>query len=82
MREYAIAGTLHLDHFATLVHSPADAYALSLNVSQLSRALRLPGTEVRARLRRLLTQHETEWKAFVHSLGPRSFVTAWASQVR
>jgi 7-cyano-7-deazaguanine synthase in queuosine biosynthesis len=78
LREYAIAGTLHFDHLAGLVHSPANAEVLSLHALQLSQACKLQPTETRTLLHRLLTQHETEWKDFMHSLGPNSFVANWA----
>jgi len=78
MREYAIAGALHFDHLAGLVHSPANAEVHSLNALQLSQSCKLPLMEARTRLHRLLTQHETEWKDFMHSLGPNSFVANWA----
>jgi len=38
LREYAIAGALHLDHLAGLQASRADAQTLELNVFQLSRS--------------------------------------------
>lgn len=82
MKEYAIAGTLHLDHLAALTHSSTEANVLSLNVSQLSQALRLDNIDVRERLHRLLNQHEIEWKSFVRSHGPKSFVAGWAPQGR
>ena len=78
LREYAIAGALHLDHLAGLQASRADAQTLELNVFQLSRSLGIPEQDVRAKLNRLLSQHETEWKEFVHSLGKNSFVAKWA----
>jgi hypothetical protein len=78
LREYAIAGALHLDHLAGLQVSPTDAPTLELNVFQLSRSLAIPEPDVRTKLSRLLTQHETEWKEFVHSLGKNSFVAKWA----
>jgi 7-cyano-7-deazaguanine synthase in queuosine biosynthesis len=78
LREYAIAGALHLDHLAGLQASRADAQTLELNVFQLSRSLGIPEQDVRAKLNRLLSQHETEWKEFVHSLGKNSFVAMWA----
>lgn len=78
MREYAIAGALHFDHLAGLVHSPANAKVLSLNALQLGQSCKLQLTEARARLHRLLTQRETEWKDFMRSLGPDSFVANWA----
>lgn len=79
MREYAIAGALHLDHLAAMRRSPANAQALSLSAFQLSRTCGLPETDTRARLDRMLGQHETEWKDFIGSLGPDSFVAGWAA---
>ena len=61
-REYAIAGTLHLEHLARLRHSEADRGTINLAVSQLSRSRAFPGADIRARLDRLLGQHEAEWK--------------------
>ena len=78
MREYAIAGALHLDHLAALAHSPANAGVLSLNAIQLSQSCNLALTETRQRLDRLLAQHENEWESFMDSLGANSFVAHWA----
>lgn len=76
--EYAIAGTLHLDHLAELQHSPANQVLLDRQVFQLSRSLGVAEQETRQKLERLLSQHANEWKDFVGSLGPRSFVAQWA----
>ena len=76
--EYAIAGTLHLDHLAWLQHSPANQVLLDQQVFQLSCSLGATEQETQRKLERLLTQHEREWKDFVGSLGPRSFVAQWA----
>jgi 7-cyano-7-deazaguanine synthase in queuosine biosynthesis len=78
MREYAIAGALHLDHLASLRSSPASATMLGLNAFQLGRALGLTETDARAKLDRMLVQHQQEWKGFVGSLGPSSFIWRWA----
>ena len=77
--EYAIAGTLHLDHLAGLQHSPANQVLVDRQVFQLSRSLGATEQETQRKLQRLLTQHAREWKDFVGSLGPRSFVAQWAS---
>lgn len=82
MREYAIAGALHLDHLANVLHSPAHAEVLSLNAAQLSQSCELSAADVRRRLQRLLKQHESEWRGFVHSLGAHSFVAQWAIRGR
>ena len=76
--EYAIAGTLHLDHLAGLQHSPANQPLLDRQVFQLSRSLGVAELKTQQKLERLLAQHAREWKDFVGSLGPRSFVAQWA----
>jgi hypothetical protein len=80
MREYAIAGTLHLDHLATMRHSPANARMMALSAFQLSRTSGLTEADTRTRLDHVLDQHETEWKNFMGSLGSSSFVAHWAGQ--
>ena len=60
--EYAIAGTIHLDHLADLQHSPANQVLLDRQVFQLSRSLDLSEQETRQKLERLLTQHAKEWR--------------------
>lgn len=79
-REYAIAGTLHLDHLATLQRAPANKGTLDLAVSQLSRSRAMPEAEVQTSLTRLLNQHESEWMRFLEALGPDSFVANWAAR--
>ena len=78
MREYAIAGSLHLDHLAGLPVSEANRAQLELQSFQLSRSLDLPEQDVRTKIDRLLSQHGNEWKGFIHSLGQNSFVAQWA----
>ena len=77
LHEYAIAGTLHLDHLANLLRSSANRTSLDQQNFQLSRSLKISEKETRARLERLLGQHKEEWESFIESLGPKSFVTQW-----
>jgi hypothetical protein len=79
MREYAIAGVLHMDHLAGLRSSPANARVLDLNSFKLARSLGLPELDVRANLDRFLAQHEREWRAFLSSLGESAFVAKWTA---
>lgn len=79
MREYAIAGALHLDHLATIRHSPANAKAIALNAFQLAQVCGLSEGDVRANLDRMLVTHASEWRSFVASLGANSFVAGWAA---
>ena len=80
MREYAIAGTLHLDHFAALDDRAAgtiDVYAF-----RLSRALCESEADIKAKLGQLISRHSDEWSNFVNSLGSTSFVADWAVKGR
>jgi hypothetical protein len=79
MREYAIAGTLHLDHLAGFRNSPTTQSELNLHIFLLSRACGQPTKEIRDKVDQLLGRHEVEWRAFLASLGPRSFLREWAS---
>jgi hypothetical protein len=79
-REYAIAGTLHLDHLAGLRGSPANATTLNFSAYQLSEVLGLTEADSQQRLNRLLMQHSTEWRDFVNSLGKNSFIKNWVGE--
>jgi hypothetical protein len=76
-RHYALAGTLHLDHLAWLKKSPLGASVIQTNVVRLAESLKKPAAEVQSNLDSLLSQHEKEWKSFVISLPPASFVRRW-----
>jgi hypothetical protein len=76
--EYAIAGTLHLDHLASFRTSPINRSVYEMTVSQLSRSRDIAPSDVRVNLDRLLAKHAEEWKNFLGSLGESSFVAKWA----
>lgn len=78
MKEYAIAGALHLDHLAAILDSPANAPRLDLTAYQLGGTLGLAEDQARKKLNRLLQQHSREWKDFMNSLGKKSFLHDWA----
>jgi len=78
LRDYAIAGALHLDHLAGLRTSRANQQSLKLNAFQLSRTLGIAQSEAERKLDRLLAEHGKEWKNFVDFLGQKSFVADWA----
>lgn len=79
-REYAIAGTLHLDHLASLRHAPLHAPTIRLNAAQLAKALDMAEDIVRIKLDTMLDKHASEWKAYVTSLGSESFVNRWTGR--
>ena len=77
-KQYAIAGTLHLDHLAYLRQSRAAERSLNLAAFQLARVLGEAEAVIRPKLDRLLSQHQKEWKTYMNSLGSQSFVAQWA----
>lgn len=79
LREYAIAGVLHLDHLAALRTSPVHAPALKRHAHQLAKSQGLAASDAEAWLDALLAAHVREWQAFLQSLGSDSFVTNWTS---
>ena len=86
MYEYAIAGTLHLEHLARLGRQDKNTSELDLEVLRLAEAFDSSGLaseeKIRTRLFRMLKAHEQEWNAFLDDLGPGSFVTRWATRFR
>ena len=80
MYEHAIAGVLHLDHLAALGRSPAKGATFRRQAFFLSRSLGSNEEETQASLQRMLRRHGEEWREFVDSLGPRSFVAQWIAR--
>ena len=81
LKQYAIAGSLHLDHLASLPSSPANMHTLNLTAYQLGKSLDLPQSDVQEKVLRMLKQHGNEWKNFIADLGHNSFITDWAIHV-
>jgi hypothetical protein len=81
-REYAIAGTLHLDHLAGIKNSSTYSYGLKTSANLLGKALKISFADAETNLNRLLAQHQKEWKAFMKYLGPDSFIQNWTEQVQ
>lgn len=75
--QYAIAGTLHLDHLADLADSEARP-EVRRHAALTAMALELPAAEVEEKLIGMLERHAKEWKEFVNALGARAFVRKWA----
>jgi 7-cyano-7-deazaguanine synthase in queuosine biosynthesis len=81
LREYAIAGTMHMDHLAGLADSPRYQSTIRRNAAQIAKALDLSNEDAEMKLTSLLRRHRDEWHAFVESLGPDSFIRQWAVNV-
>lgn len=80
LREYAIAGTLHLDHLAALLDSPQYSEYVRRGAVPIAPILGLSPQEAETKLRRMLACHTIEWKDFVKSLGADSFVAKWTAR--
>lgn len=80
LREYAIAGVLHFEHFALLPGSMQYDLIKRRRVNELARSLSAEPTVVALSLDRLLEQHATEWSAFKGDLGIGSFVRQWIDE--
>jgi Queuosine biosynthesis protein QueC len=78
LREYAIAGVLHLDHLASLSGSTIHRRTVARVARETADALRMSSAEAETNLLELLARHRAEWLAFQESLGPQSFVAELA----
>lgn len=81
LREYAIAGTMHLDHLAGLADSPRFESTIRRNAAEIAKAMNLTNEDAEMKLISLLRRHRDEWQAFVESLGPDSFIRQWTVNV-
>ena len=77
LREYALAGVLHFEHFASIRDSMQYDMLKRRATNELARALAQPPDIVANGLDRLLQRHATEWSAFTNDLGSGSFVRKW-----
>ncbi|MBR0910878.1 7-cyano-7-deazaguanine synthase [Bradyrhizobium japonicum] len=82
LREYALAGVLHLEHFALIRTSAQHAMLKRRTVSELTRSLAEPPEMVASGLERLMQRHSAEWSAFTRDLGEGSFVRKWIDTVQ
>jgi hypothetical protein len=71
---YAIAGALHLDQLAALSSTTEKPQSFHRKVRELARALGQTEADVARQVLRMLAQHEAEWRAFLRSLAPTSFI--------
>ncbi len=75
-REYAIAGTLHLDHIADMAGAD-NRPEVRRHAVLTSAALGLSAAEADARLASMFERHAAEWSSFLKDMGARSFVKNW-----
>lgn len=77
LSEYALAGVLHFEHFASLRNNPQHGLLKRRAQNDLAQALREPVDVVSRNFDRLLQQHATEWRSFTNELDKNSFVRRW-----
>ncbi|MCK1640182.1 7-cyano-7-deazaguanine synthase [Bradyrhizobium sp. 157] len=74
--QYALGGVLHLDDLAAMAGSDEQA-AVRRHAVLLAPAMNLNADIVERNVSLLLTRHAVEWKSYLKSLGPNSFVKKW-----
>lgn len=74
--EYAIAGTLHLDHMADMASDDARS-AVGRHAVLTGMALGISGQIAEEKLVGVFERHAEEWNRFLNHLGARSFVKKW-----
>ncbi len=77
LSEYALAGVLHFEHFASFRDTPQHELLKRRAQNELARSLGESVEVVSKSLDGLLQQHATEWRAFTNGLGENSFVRRW-----
>ncbi|MBJ6126886.1 7-cyano-7-deazaguanine synthase [Microvirga splendida] len=75
-REYAIAGTLHLDHLADMADQD-NRPTVARHAALTAAALDMAPAVAEERLRGMLQRHAAEWNSFLKSIGARSFLRQW-----
>lgn len=73
-QDYAVAGAMHFDHLAAFRKAEDQQDAFGLAVRELARACGETEARVAQNMREMLEQHEQEWRAFLRSLSPGSFI--------
>jgi 7-cyano-7-deazaguanine synthase in queuosine biosynthesis len=74
--QYAIAGTLHLDHMADMAAAEARP-AVRRHAVLTGAALGISAPEAEQSLAGVFERHADEWSNFLGDLGQRSFVRKW-----
>lgn len=76
LREYAIAGTQHLDHLADLT-LPINRSVVKRHALVASEAIGMASSEAEEKLLAMLERHHAEWNNFLQEQGARSFLRQW-----
>ena len=82
MKGHAVAGILYNNNLANFLNLELNRSRFDLHVTQLSQVLERPENEIRSKFERLLRKHENEWKSFLDSMGPNSFVSKLVKELQ
>lgn len=77
-REYAVAGTLHLDHLAALKDIDNLDVLVLRQAMPLAKAMGLSVNDTKKKIIDMIETHASEWTAFLNDLPKESFVRRWA----
>lgn len=75
-REYAIAGTLHLDHLADMAKEDNHSTVVR-HATLTATALDIAPATAENRLLDMLQRHAAEWQSFIENTGALSFLRQW-----
>ena len=75
-REYAIAGTLHLDHLADMSNEQSSSI-VRRHAVLVGQALSISTFEAQEKLQKMLDTHAQEWAEFIQSHDKDSFFRQW-----
>lgn len=81
LRQYGIAGVLHMDHLAALASPTAQPRTVRRVARLTADALGAHEEVILHQLRGLLERHADEWRQFVSAQGKVSFVARYAASV-
>ncbi|MEW5704421.1 MAG: 7-cyano-7-deazaguanine synthase [Pseudomonadota bacterium] len=76
-RAYAVAGVLHMDHFADLAEEDGKPI-IRRHAKLVAPAIGRSVEDTERQLAGLVSRHREEWKSFMSSLGARSFIRQWS----
>lgn len=76
--EYAVAGTLHMDHLASLKDNEDLDMILLRHALPIAKAMGQTVEETKTKIVGLIETHAAEWSAFLGDLPQNSFIRDWA----
>ncbi len=76
--EYAVAGTLHMDHLAAMKEDPDLESIVLRHAIPVARAMEMDVQDTKNKIIGMIETHAAEWSGFLNELPETSFVRGWA----